>query len=81
MAASTEIDDFASEFEREFSFIASLSMTVTPSSIWYVDSRASCHMTSVKEHLSKFTEKRLNLEVVFGDDCTVRVVGEGIVNF
>lgn len=38
-------------------------------------------MTSVKEHFSEFTEKRLNLEVVLGDDRTVRVVGEGIVSF
>ena len=52
VVASAQIDDFASNFEREFSFIASLSITITPSSIWYVDSGASYHMTSVREHFS-----------------------------
>lgn len=33
VVAFVEVDDFAVEFEREFSFIASLSTTVTPSSI------------------------------------------------
>lgn len=81
VVASTEIDEFASEFEREFSFIASLSTSVAPSSIRFVDSEASRHMTGVREHFSEFIEKRLILEVVLGDDCTVRVVGEGIVLF
>ena len=39
VAASAEIDEFASQFDREFSFIASLATSVAPSScIWYVDS-------------------------------------------
>ena len=33
VAASAKVDEFAVEFEREFSFIASLSTTVTPSNI------------------------------------------------
>ena len=50
IATSAEVDDFAAKFEREFSFIPNLSTTITPSSIWYVDSGASNHMTSVREH-------------------------------
>ena len=38
-------------------------------------------MTSVRENFSKLTEKRLNLEVVLGDDHIVRVVGEGTISF
>ena len=49
VAASTEIDDFASQFDQEFSFMASTSTSVAPSSrIWYVDSGASRHMTGDK---------------------------------
>lgn len=33
VAASTEIDEFALQFEREFSFITSISISVAPSSI------------------------------------------------
>ena len=38
VAASAKIDEFASQFDREFSFIVSLATSVAPSSrIWYVD--------------------------------------------
>ena len=53
VVASVEIDSFASQFEREFSFIASLSSTVVSSSgIWFVDSRASRHMTGVRDQFT-----------------------------
>ena len=81
VAASAEVDDFAVEFEREFSFIAILFTTVTPSSILYVDSGVSCHMTSVREHFSEYNEKKPHLEVVLWDDHIVRAVSEGIVTF
>ena len=81
-AASTEIDEFASQFEREFSFISSLTTSVAPSScIWYVDSGASRHMTGVRDQFTQFSEKRLNIEVELGDDRIVRDVGVGIISF
>ena len=50
VAASAEIDSFASQFEREFSFVASLSSTVVSSStVWFVDSETSRHMTGARE--------------------------------
>ena len=50
VAAATEIDDFASQFDQEFSFMASTSTLVAPSSrIWYVDSGASRHMTGAND--------------------------------
>ena len=82
VAASTEIDSFASQFEREFSFIASLSFTVVSSSIvWFVDSGASRHMTVAREQFTQFSEEELNLEVELGDNRIVKVVGVGIVSF
>lgn len=82
LVASAEIDVFASQFEREFSFIASLTTSVTPSSrIWHVDSGASKHMIGVKDQFTQFSEKRLNLEVEMGDDWIVTTIGVGIISF
>ena len=53
VAASAEIDEFASQFDWEFSFIASLATLVAPSSrIWYVDSRAFGHMTGARDQFT-----------------------------
>ena len=38
-------------------------------------------MTDVKENFSKLKERRLNLEVMLGDNRIVRVVGEGTIYF
>ena len=82
VATSTEINSFASQFEREFSFIASLSSTVVSSSaMWFVDSGASRHMTGVREQFTQFSEKELNLEVELGDNKIVKAVGVGTVSF
>lgn len=53
VAASVEIDSFASQFEREFSFIAILSTLVAPSSwIWFIDSEAPRHMIGLKDQFT-----------------------------
>ena len=52
-----------------------------PSSIWYVDSGASRHMTRVKEYFSKLSEGDTDMEVVLGDDSIVRAVGVGTLTF
>ena len=82
VSSSTDIDEFDSQFDREFSFIASLATSVASSScIWYVDSGASRHMTGVRDQFTQFSEKRLNLEVELGDERIVKVVGVGTVSF
>ena len=82
VAASAEIDDFASQFDREFSFMASTSTLVAPSSrIWYVDSGASRHMIGAKDQFTQFSDRRINLEVEMGDESIVRAVGVGTISF
>ena len=82
VAASAEINVFTSQFDREFSFIASLATSVAPSShIWYVDGGASRHMTGAKDQFTHFSERRINLEVELGDERIVRAVGVGTVSF
>ena len=82
VAASAEIDEFASQFDREFSFIASFAISVAPSSrIWYVDSGASRHMIGARDQFTHFSDRRINLEVELGDESIVRAVGVGTISF
>ena len=62
--------------------MASTSTSVAPSShIWYVDSGASRHMTGAKDQFTQFSDRRINLEIEFGDESIVRAVGIGTVTF
>eukprot|EP00253_Pinus_taeda_P027581 PITA_27581 len=51
------------------------------SSIWYVDSGASRHMTGVSEYFLELSEDDTKMEVVLGDDSIVRAVGVGALTF
>lgn len=79
IAASIAVEQFASQFDQEFAFITSTSNRSTSSDVWYIDSGASRHMTGAQEFFSKLAERALNIEIVLGDDRTVRVVGVGTV--
>jgi hypothetical protein len=78
---STEEDEFASQFEREMSLLVSLSTVETPSSVWYIDSGASSHMSGVREHFTDLTESGIKLEIVLGNNTIVRAAGRGTVSF
>ena len=69
---STDVDDFSTkEIDREWSLISCHSSSTSSTSIWYVDSEASSHMTGVKKHFTDLTETWLDLEVVLGDNAYV----------
>ena len=51
-AALAEVEQFASQFDSDFAFITSTSSRSTSSDVWYIDSGASCHMTSAHEFFS-----------------------------
>jgi hypothetical protein len=80
IAASTEVEEFSTKFDKEFSLIVCLSMRTTHTNTWYIDSGFSRHMTGVLEHLTDLTEMG-NVEVVLGDDWEVKVVGSGTISF
>eukprot|EP00253_Pinus_taeda_P032436 PITA_32436 len=80
-AALEEVEQFASQFNKDFAFITSRSSRSTSSNVWYIDSGASRHMTSAQEFFSELAERALDIEIVLGDDRTMRVVGVGIVTF
>jgi hypothetical protein len=52
---STEVEEFSTKFDKEFSLIVCLSMRTTHTYTWYIDSGASRHMTGVHEHLTDLT--------------------------
>ena len=54
---------------------------VSSSTVWFVDSGASRHMTGAREQFTQFSEEELNLEVELGDNRIVKAVGVGTVSF
>lgn len=60
---------------KEFSLLICRSFSATSSSIWYTDSGATSHMTTVPEQFTDLFESGLDVEVVLGDDTTIRAVG------
>jgi hypothetical protein len=80
IAASAKVDEFSTKFDKEFSLIECLSSRTTTPNTWYINSGASRHMTSVREHLTDLTQCG-DAEVVLGDDREVKVAGCGTVSF
>jgi hypothetical protein len=81
VAASTEIEEFSSRFDQEFSLVVGLATSVTSSTMWYIDSGASRHMTGVREQFSDLAERALDIDIVLGDDRKVKAAGVGTVSF
>ena len=55
-------------FDEEFFLIACMAST-TGSSVWYIDSGASCPMTRHKRFFKSLQEGGLNLHIELGDDA------------
>ena len=81
LVALVEVEEFATQFVEEFSFVVNLSTSISSSKFWYIDSEDSRHMTSVREHFLDLAKGTLDLEVVLGDDHTVRAIDVGTVSF
>jgi hypothetical protein len=77
---STEVEEFSTNFDKEFSLVVCLSSRTTTLDTWYIDSGASFHMTVVREHLTDLTQCG-DVEVVLGDDRKVKVASCGTVSF
>ena len=57
------------------------SYSASTSSTWYINSRASSHMTGAREMFSELSQTETDVEVVLGDDSGVRAVGRGTITF
>jgi hypothetical protein len=81
MAASTEVEDFSSRFDQDFAFIAEQSGSSISPTMWYTDSGASRHMSSVHQHFIELRQQTHELDIVLGDNQAMSVVGIGTVAF
>ena len=80
-AASTNMEEFASKFDRGFSLVTCLSTCSGSSRVWYIDSGASTHMSGVRECFSELNEQGVSVEVELGDDRVAEQLGEGQCRF
>ena len=51
------------------------------SSVWYIDSDDSSHMTRVRDHFTKQSEGKLDVDIELSDDSKARVVGLQTMSF
>jgi hypothetical protein len=74
MAATADMDAFATKFEDEFSLIACMTSSLVTGT-WYIDSGASCHMTGVCEYFSRLEEFTSEIFITLGDDAKYKASG------
>ena len=75
------MEEFSSKFDREFSLVTCLATCSVSSSVWYIDSGASAHMSGVRECFTELNEQGVSVEVELGDDRVVRAVGRRTISF
>ena len=68
MAGFAEVDNFSKHFDEEFCLIYCMEIT-TSSSIWYIDSGASSHMTRQKRFFKDLQEGGTGIHIELGDDA------------
>jgi len=57
-----EVNAFPTQFEKDFSLIACMAISIG-SNTWYIDSRASFHMTENREYFSQLKEKDMQFQI------------------
>ena len=67
MAGSTNVEEFSKNFDEEFCLITCMAST-TCSSIWYISSGASSHMTGQRRFFKDLQEGGTVIHVELGDD-------------
>jgi hypothetical protein len=78
---ATSDEEFTTQFERECAFLICCASVETTPNIWYIDSRASSHMTDVRENFTDLRDPEIKIEIALGDDNIVRVAARGTVTF
>jgi len=81
VAASAEIGEFAARFQQDFALMTGQLTGGPLSSLWYIDSGASRHMSGVRDMFSELVPRTNQQDIILGDDSVVRVAGIGEVSF
>jgi hypothetical protein len=78
----SDIDEFSSMFDEDFSLIACLSSSGTKATgLWYIDSGVSYHLKGFREYFSNFIEDDMDFDIEMGNNSKCTSVGQGIVTF
>jgi hypothetical protein len=80
-STKTQVDDFATKFEKFYSLVSFLSTSTSMRSAWLLDIGASHHITKAHELFSILMERDSYLHVQLGDDSKYVVKGEGKITF
>ena len=79
---SVDVDEKSiGKIDRELSLLSSQSSSAYTTDIWYIDNRDSSHIIGIRQYFIDLTEIGLDLEVVLGDNSSVKAVGRGTVSF
>ena len=78
---SADIDEKSTGKLIELSLMSIQLASASTTGIWYIDSGASSHMTGIRQYFIDLTETGLDLDVVLGDNSSVKAVGRGLVSF
>jgi hypothetical protein len=62
------------------SMLVSLSIVDMPSSVWYINSGASNHMSGVREHFTDLIESGIKLDIMLGNNTIVKADRRGTVS-
>jgi hypothetical protein len=79
--ATVEEIDFQTQFQQECAFPVCCSSVEYSPDIWYIDSGASSHITSVREHFSDLRDIKVRIDISLGDNRIVTIVGIDTVSF
>jgi len=74
-STKTQIKEFSTKFERDFSLVSCLSTSVVTRSAWYLENGASHHMTGAWEIFNSLTKKKLWIHLELGGDSKYVVKG------
>ena len=75
-----EIEDFSSRFEEYIGLIACM-LNFVFTSVWYVDSGASFHMTRCEEFFISLHEEDIDLQIELGDNGKYKAIVHGTITF
>lgn len=72
-----DVSELYSRLEEEFACLASSVLA----DVWYIDSRASTHMTRVREYFSSYQEEQMDFQITMGNKMKCTPVGRGTIAF
>jgi hypothetical protein len=80
-STETQMNEFTTKFEKDFSLVSCLFTNMVSWDAWYVDSKASQHMTSAQQCFTSLKKQDSRVQVELDDDARYPLVGVGTIPF